>query len=528
MSRILIADPINDAGVHKLIHNGHDVDVKVGLSQAEIVKIINLYDALVVRSETKVTSEILSAADRLQVVGRAGVGVDNIDLDAATNQGIAVVNAPSGNTIAAAEHAIALILALARNIPQADASIREGKWKRSDFMGVELKDKNFGVIGLGKVGSEVVRRLKAFQAHIIAYDPYIPVEFARSLGVELVEMDRLLADSDFISIHTPLTASTSQLLGLDQFPKLKHGVRIINAARGGLVDEQLLEEGLNSGTIAGAAIDVFETEPPASDLPLLKNKKAIFTPHLGASTNEAQVAVAIEVAEEVCAVLSGGAARYTVNIPTVPAEVREALGEYIPVANVMGKIAIQLADGQLENVSLRVAGPIAEFDISLLASAVIAGILDTTSGTRVNLVNAPRLAKERGLEVNEIKSIEPDSQYSNLVGVEVRTSTGSVYLAGSSFGSAVHLLRLNDFFLDMQPQTSYMLFMSHRDQPGMIGKVGTIAGSHDLNIAFMEVGRSGPRGAATMVVGFDDPLSDSQLEEIRGIAGVEWAKVVKL
>ena len=528
MSKVLIADPINDSGVQKLTDNGHQVDIKVGLPHEELIKIIDKYDALIVRSETKVTSEILASGHHLQVVGRAGVGVDNIDLDAATSHGIAVVNAPSGNTIAAAEHAVALILALARNIPQADASIRDGKWKRSEFMGVELKDKIFGIIGLGKVGSEVVRRLKAFQPNILAYDPYIPLEFARSLGVELVDMERLITESDFISIHTPLTASTSQLIGEEQFKKLKQGVRIINAARGGLVNEVLLNEALNSGLVSGAAFDVFESEPPPSDLPLLKNNKVIFTPHLGASTVEAQIAVAVEIAEEVCSVLSGGAARYTVNVPTVPAEVREALGEYIPVASTMGKIAMQLAEGQLESVSLRVYGPIAEFDTTLLVSAVIAGILDTTLGTRVNLVNAPRLAKERGLEVSEIKAAEPDSQYSNLVGVEVRTSTGTVFLAGSSFGASVHLLRLNDFFLDMQPQTSYMLFMSHRDQPGMIGKVGTIAGTHDLNIAFMEVGRSGPRGAATMVVGFDDPLSDSQLEEIRGIAGVEWAKVVKL
>ena len=507
---------------------GHDVDVKTGLDADALIAIIGGYEALIVRSETKVTAALLEAAKHLQVVGRAGVGVDNIDLDAATGHGIAVVNAPTGNTFAAAEHALALMLALARNVPQADASMRSGEWRRSALMGVELRGKTIGVIGLGKVGSEVVHRVKAFQTVVLGYDPYVPPEFARSLGVELVDMDRLLAESDFITIHTPLTASTRQLLGAEQFAKLKPGVRIINAARGGLVDETLLDEAIKSGKVAGAALDVFSSEPPDKSLALLANPKVVLTPHLGGSTREAQVDVAVEVADEVMAVLSGGAARYTVNVPSVPAEVREALGPYIPVASTMGRIAIQLADGQLQGVVLRVSGDIANLDTSLLGAAVLAGILGSTSGERVNLVNAPHIAKEHGLVIEEIKDPQADPQYSNLVGVEVRASGGSVYLAGSAFGANVHLLRLNEFYLDMQPQTPYMLFISHQDKPGMIGRVGTIAGGHDLNIGFMEVGRTGPRGAATMVVGFDDPLTDALLAEIRAIDGVEWAKVVTL
>jgi D-3-phosphoglycerate dehydrogenase len=528
MARILVSDRIDQAGVDRLANAGHDVDLKTGLSPQELESIIGGYDALVVRSETKVTAAVLREGARLQVVGRAGVGVDNVDLEAATQQGIAVVNAPTGNTVAAAEHAVALMLALARNIPQADASMRAGEWRRSEFMGVEMRGKTVGIIGLGKVGSEVVRRVKAFQTEVLGYDPYVPQEFARSLGVELVDMDRLLAEADFITIHTPLTANTRQLLGAEQFAKLKPGVRIVNAARGGLVDEALLDAALTSGAVAGAAIDVFTSEPPEPGLALLSNPKAVLTPHLGASTREAQVEVAVEIADEVLAILSGGAARYTVNVPSVSVEVREALGPYVLVASVMGRIAIQLAEGQLESVALRVSGDIAALDTSILGAAALAGILGAASDERVNLVNAPHIARARGLEIEEIKDPEADPEYTNLIGVEVRSSGGTVYLAGTAFGTAVHLLRLNDFYLDMQPQTPFMLFTSHTDQPGMIGKVGTLAGAHDLNIGFMEVGRSGPRGSATMIVGFDDPVTDALAAEIAAIDGVDWVKIVRL
>ncbi|MBM3939314.1 MAG: phosphoglycerate dehydrogenase [SAR202 cluster bacterium] len=526
MARILVADPVDNAGVQRLKAAGHQVDVKHGLKPHELEAIIGDYEALAVRSETKVTAAVLAKARKMQVVGRAGVGVDNIDLEAATQHGVAVVNAPTGNTVAAAEHALAMMMALSRYIPQADASMRRGEWNRRAFMGVEMRNKTLGVIGLGKVGSEVARRAKAFPMRILAYDPYVPQDFARSMGVETVDMDTLLAQSDYITIHTPLTAATKHLIGAEQFEKLKPGVRIVNAARGGLVDETLLDAALKSGKVAGAALDVFSQEPPPQNMPLLANPKCILTPHLGASTEEAQVEVAVEVAEQMLAILNGQPARYTVNVPFVPADVREALAPYLPVATKMAHLAIQLAEGQLEGITLKVSGDLARYNTASLAAAALVGILAGTSEERVNLVNAPVLARERGINVVEQKDPSADPQYSNLVGIEVKTNEGSVYIAGTTVGGKTHLLRLNDFYLDMEPSAPYMLFTSHIDRPGMIGRVGTIAGEHDVNISFMEVGREAPRGRATMIVGLDDAPSAEMLAKIRGIDGVVSVKVV--
>ena len=526
MARVLVSDPIDKAGVERLAAAGHDVDLKTGLSPEELESIIGDYDALIVRSETKVTAAVIAKAGRLQAVGRAGVGVDNIDIDAATERGIAVVNAPTGNTIAAAEHAFALMMALSRNVAQADASMRRGEWTRSKFMGVELRNKTLGVIGLGKVGTEVARRAVAFQMTVLAVDPYVSRDHARSLGVEMVEMDTLIRDADYITIHTPLTDGAKSLIGAPEFKKLKKGVRIINAARGGLVDEELLDAALRSGDVAGAALDVFTTEPP-KDLAILKNEKLVVTPHLGASTEEAQVEVAIEVVDQVMAVLAGESAPYTINVPSVPAAVREAVGPFIPVATVMGRLAIQLAEGQLDAVAVRVGGDIAEFDTSILGSAALVGILGGSSDVRVNLVNAPLIAKERGVRLVQERDPEALGVYANVVGVEVRTDKGRVYLAGTTVNGRVHLLRINDFYLDMEPNAPYMLFASQVDQPGMIGKVGTIAGSHDANISFMEVGRDAPRGNATMIVGFDDELTDAMLADIRAIPGMTSVKLVR-
>ena len=525
MARVLVSDPIDDAGVQRLVAAGHLVDVKIGLKPEELQAIIGDYDALVVRSETKVTAAVFESATRLQAVGRAGVGVDNIDLDAATANGVAVVNAPTGNTIAAAEHAFALMLSMSRSIPQADASMRRNEWTRGKFMGVELRGKTLGIIGLGKVGTEVARRAVAFEMRVVAYDPYVAEEHARNLGVGVMTLDELLAAADYISIHTPLTAGTKSLLGADEFEKLKPGVRIINAARGGLVDEALLDAALTSGKVAGAALDVFSSEPP-KEIPLVENPRLVVTPHLGASTEEAQVEVAVEVVDQVMAVLAGQAAPYTVNVPFVAASVREALAPYVPVAIMMGRLAIQLADGQLGSIAVKVGGDIAEYDTSILGAAALVGVLGAVSDVRINLVNAPMLAKDRGINVVQERDPEGSEAYANFVGVEIRTRNGNTYLGGTSINGRVHLLRLNDFYLDMEPSAPYMVFFSQVDQPGMIGKVGTIAGSHDANISFMEVGRDSPRGYATMIVGFDDALSDALLTEMRAIPGMTSVKIV--
>lgn len=527
MARILVADPIDSSGIQRLSESGHIVDVLTGKSEAELSSVIAGYDAMIVRSETKVTAKLIGWATKLQVIGRAGVGVDNIDIDAATSSGIAVVNAPTGNTVAAAEHAFALMMSLARNIPQADASVRRGEWSRSKFTGVELRNKTLGVVGLGKVGSEVARRALAFQMNVLAFDPFVAQDHAKSMGVDVVPMETLLRNSDFISIHTPLTASTKSLIGQAEFKKLKDGVRIINAARGGLVDEELLDKALQSGKVAGAALDVFKEEP-IKQLTLTGNDKAVLTPHLGASTEEAQIEVAIEVVDQVLEVLGGGSARYTINTPFLPAEVRDALSPYVPVAATLGKIAIQLAEGQLDSVVVGVAGEIAGHDASIVGAAALTGILGASTDMRINLVNAPVLARERGIRVAEEKNPEGAGQYLNTVSVEVRATESSVKLSGTSANGHVHLVQINDFYLDMEASAPYMLFTSHSDRPGMIGKIGTLAGEHDINISFMEVGRDAPRGSATMVVGFDDPVSDALMEAISSTPGMSKIKLVTL
>lgn len=526
MANVLIADPIDPRGVDRLSRAGHQVDVRKGLGEDELRAVVGGYEAMIVRSETKVTARVIESAERMLCIGRAGVGVDNIDVDAATQRGVAVVNSPTGNTIAAAEHAFALLMSLARNVPQADASMRRGEWTRARFMGVELRGKTLGIIGLGRVGSEVAHRARAFHMRLIAHDPYVSQERARSLGVEAVPMERLLAESDFISIHTPLTAGTRSLIGEPEFALLKPGVRIVNAARGGLVDERLLQEAVAAGRVAGAALDVFPVEPPPADLPLRGEERVVLTPHLGASTAEAQVEVALEVVDQLIAILAGGAAPYTINMPFISEEVWESLGPYLPVASTLGRIAIQLADGQLEAVTLRVFGEIAQHDVEVLASAALVGALSAATDMRVNLVNAPAMAHERGILVTEEKHPEGVDQYLNLVGVEVRSTESAVYLAGASVNGKTHVHRLNDFYLDMEPSAPYMLFATHTDQPGMIGRVGTIAGEHDVNISFMEVGREAPRGAATMVVGLDDPVTPAMLADLKAIPGMASVRIV--
>ena len=527
MAIILIADPIDSRGVDKLISAGHEVDIQKGLTEAALIKIIGTYDALIVRSETKVTANVIDHAKKMLCIGRAGVGVDNIDVEAATQNGIAVVNAPTGNTIAAAEHAFALMMSLARNIPQADASMRRGEWTRSKFTGVELRNKTLGIIGLGRVGSEVATRARAFQMNILAFDPYVSNERARSLGVEAVPLNRLLSESDFISIHTPLTSGTKSLIGESEFQLLKPGVRIVNAARGGLVDEDLLHTALNDGLVGGAALDVYPSEPP-TELRLIDNLNAVLTPHLGASTEEAQAEVAMEVVDQLITILSGGSAPYTVNMPFIAPEEREALSAYLDVATTMGRIGIQLVDGsQLDSITVTVSGEIAKYDTSIISSAALVGILSATSDFRVNLVNAASIASERGIKIHEEKNPGGTEQYVNLVGVKIATSSGISFLGGTSINGRVHLLRLNDFYLDMEPSAPYMLFTSHTDQPGMIGKVGMIAGEYDANISFMEVGREAPRGAATMIVGFDDTVTEQMISSISSVAGVSSVRLVQ-
>ena len=526
MPRILVSDPIDPQGIEMLRAVG-DVDVKLGLDPKDLLAIIGEYDALVVRSETKATAEVIEASHKLQVIGRAGVGVDNIDLEAATQKGIAVVNAPTGNTVAAAEHTIALMMALARNIPQANESLRRGEWKRSAFMGIEVRNKVLGIIGLGKVGTEVARRAGGLQMQVHAYDPFVSPEQARLLGIELVGLDQIFRNSDFICLHTPLTEATRGLVNDEKIALMKPTARILNAARGELVDEAALFRAVEEGRIAGAALDVFSQEPLPKDNPLLKNSKIIVTPHLGASTEEAQAEVAKEVAEQVISVLQGQSARYTVNAPFVLPESQAILAPYIEAASCAGKLATQLSDGQLRVINLRYEGEIAGYDTNILKAACLMGILGPISEERVNLVNANLLASQRDLRITEQKGSATE-QYASLVTVEMETSSGKTEVAVAYIRGETHIVKVDGYWIDIVATGGYMMFTDHQDQPGMIGAVGTITGKHDINIGFMEVGRLEPRGRATMILGLDDPMPELVLNEIRALSNVYQVKVVQL
>ena len=527
MTRILISDPIAPEGVELLKAQADiDVDVKRGLKPPELIDILGDYDALIVRSETKVTPEVIRAGKRLQVIARAGIGVDNIDLDAATTEGIAVVNAPTGNTVAAAEHTLALILALARNLPQAHQSLKQGQWNRSAFMGIEVRNKTLGIIGLGRVGSEVVRRAQSFAMRLIAYDPFVSPDYARILGVNLVPLSTLLAQSDFVTIHTPLTESNHHMIGERELAMMKPTSCIINVARGDLINEDALLKALDEGKLAGAALDVFSQEPPG-ETPLVKHPKVVVTPHLGGSTQEAQREVAIEVAEQVIAVLRAEPARNTVNAPFLPAEVRAVMAPYLPVASLVGKLLTHLAEGQFVGVDISYQGEIVQHDTTILRSAVLVGLLAPVSDERVNLINAPLMAQQRGLKVTERKSAAVQ-EYGNLISVTLETTTGGTTLAGTSMRDEVHIVRVNDYWLDMVPSVPYLLFVEQQDQPGSIGAVGMIAGQNDINISFMVVGRLSPRKGAMMILGLDDPIPPRVLEEIRAIKQIDAARLVKL
>ena len=525
MPKVLITDNIASEGI-ELLQKNVPTDIKRGLTPEELVDIIGDYDALVVRSETKVTSPVIEAGRNLKVVARAGIGVDNIDLDAATRAGIAVVNAPIGNTVAAAEHTLALMLSLARNVPQACASMKEGQWQRSAFMGIEVRNKTLGIIGLGRVGSEVARRAGSFGMRLIAFDPFVAPDFAARLGVTTMTLDELLPQADFITLHTPLTPGTTKMINTEQLAKMKPGARLINVARGELVDEDALLQALENEQLAGVALDVFTNEPPG-DLPLLRHPRLMATPHLGASTQEAQREVAIEAAEQVIAVLNGQPARNTVNAPFVPPEVHAILAPYVPVASMVGRLLTNMARGQFIGVTLRYQGEIAAHNTAILKAAALVGLLSPVSGEVVNMINAPVLAQQRGLQITEQTSSD-GREYASLISATLHTTGDDITIAGTSLRDEPHLVRVNDYWMDVAPSTPYLLFVDNQDQPGTIGAVGTVAGRRNINISFMEVGRIAPRGQAMMVLGVDDPISAEALDEIMALPQIDNARVVAM
>lgn len=503
-----------------------EVDVRTGLKPDELMAIIGDYQALVVRSETKVTREVIEAGRDLVVVGRAGVGVDNIDLSAATERGVIVVNAPQGNTIAAAEHTIALLMALARHVPQADASTRKGEWRRRDFIGTEIRGKVLGIVGLGKIGSEVARRAVAMEMRVIAHDPFVPEERARALGVESVDFDRLIAESDFITVHPPLTAATQGMIGPEQFAEMKDGVRIINVARGGIIDEQALLGAVRSGRVGGAAIDVFSSEPPGEN-PLLGDPRIIVTPHLGASTAEAQERVALDVAEQIVDVLSGRPARYAVNAPMVAPEALKVVGPYLEVAETVGAIATQLVTGKLKSIEIDYYGEIAEHDVTPLKASVIRGLLRPISEENVNIVNASHIAQSRGWKIEE-RLQSSHEVFHNLVHVKVGTTEAEVSVGGTVVHGQPHVVIINGLDIDLIPEPdSFLLACDNEDRPGMIGQVGTLLGQFDINIRSMQVGRRSRRGRALMVIAVDEAPSEAEMDGIKAIDGVYNVRLVR-
>ena len=524
MPNVLITDPIAQDGID-LLSSGAEVDVHLTPSPEELLKLIGGYEALVVRSQTKVTREVIEAAKRLQVIGRAGTGVDNIDLEAATHRGIVVVNAPTGNTISAAEHTIALMLALARNVPEGHASLRAGRWERQQLLGIELRGKTLGIVGLGKVGMEVASRARGLEMRVIAQDPYVAPERAQSIGVELVAFDELLAQADIMTLHVRLTQSTRDLLSAEELAKVKPGVRIINTARGELIDEVALVRAIDDGRVAGAAIDVFREEPPG-DSPLLRHDRIIVTPHLGALTAEAQERAAVDVAEQVLAVLRGEPARYAVNAPLVSPETMDVLWPFLDAAERTASLAMQLCDGQLRGVELEYLGEIANHDVTPLKAAAIKGLLAPVSEENVTIVNANHIAEHRGLRITERTG--PSEDYPSLLSVSLTTDQGTIVVAGTAFHDGTHIVRVNDFWVDIPPGDGYLLICENLDRPGMVGAIGMFLGGHDINISFMRLGRDAVRGRALMVMGLDDELSPEQLRELETVPDLHSARLAKI
>lgn len=522
--KVLVSDAVSPQGV-ELLRQHFPVDVKTKLPPAELLKLIPEYDALVVRSETKVTKEVLAAAANLKVIGRAGVGVDNIDVAAATARGVIVLNAPEGNTIAATEHTLAMLLALARNIPQAYASEKQGQWQRSKFTGVEVRGKTLGIIGLGRIGANVAKRAQAFDMHVMAYDPFLTAERAQALDVELVELDALLAAADFITLHMPLTAETKHLISAAAIAKMKQGVRLINCARGGIIDEQALCAALESGHVAGAALDVLEKEPVDPANPLLTRDNVIFTPHLGAQTAEAQVNVAVDVARGVIAALRGDPVTTAVNIVPVPAHVMQFIRPYLTLAEKMGCLAVHLAEGRIAAVEVQYRGEIAEYDTRLLTTAVVKGLLNPILQDTINYVNAPGVAKARGISVQESCSKDTEN-FANLMVARVRTDKGETVVGGTLFGKDdPRIVAINGYRVDVVP-AGWLLIGPHIDRPGMVGKVGTILGEHDINIFSMQVGRTERAGTNIMVMGVEADIPTPVMLKIRAVDGILGAKLV--
>jgi len=527
--KIFISDDVSDNGLEPLRASTFALEKHTGLSHDELSKALQDYDGLIVRSETKVTSDLLDAAKSLRVIGRAGVGVDNIDVPAATARGIVVMNAPDGNTITTAEHTIALLVALARSVPQANISLKSGKWERKNFIGTELQGKTLGVIGLGRIGRVVARRALALGMNVVAFDPFVVPDSTRDLEIDLRSMDEVLASADFLTVHTPLTPETRGIVGPDAFGKMKDGVRIINCARGGLIDEAALYQAIKAGKVAGAALDVFESEPPPVDHPLLQLDEVIVTPHLGASTTEAQEGVALTVAEQMRDFLLTGALRGAVNLPAIDQKVLATLDPYLSLAESLGRFHAQLTSSAIREVRLEFAGELVDVDAAPVTRAFLAGMLRGVSA-RVNAVNAFLIAEERGIAV--MTSYVRGSNAASAIRTSLTSTAGEQSASGSVFTTAEgyregRITRINGFRIEAVPR-GFMLVLRNRDVPGVIGGVGTILGEAGINISAFHLGRRERGGEAMAVIEVDASLDEGVLSQLEACQGILAAKQIQL
>lgn len=527
--RVFVSDDVSDSGLQPLHDAGFVIEKKTRLPLEELCKALADCEGLVVRSETKVSADLMDSAKRLRVIGRAGVGVDNIDVTAATARGIVVMNAPDGNTITTAEHTMALLVALARNVPQANSSVKSSKWERKKFIGAELQGKTLGIVGLGRIGRAVASRARAFGMKIVAHDPFIATDQARELEIESATIDEVFARADFLTVHTPLTNDTRGIIGSEAFAKMKDGARVVNCARGGLIDEGALYEAIKSGKIAGAALDVFEQEPPATDNPLLALDEVIVTPHLGASTTEAQEGVAFTVAEQMRDYLLTGALRGAVNIPAIGAKELALLQPYLSLAESLGRFQAQLVDSAVSEVRIEFAGELVEVDAAPVTRAFLAGLLRDVSA-RVNLVNAFLIAEERRIAVTTsyVRSADgPPAIRTRVVSASrEQTVSGSVFgvTGGDREG---RITQINDFRIEAIPRGN-MLVMRNRDVPGVIGRIGTILGDRGINISAFHLGRRAPGGEAMAVIEIDASAGAQNLEALRALEDILMVREIEL
>src|ERR1700719_1516203 len=526
--KVLVADSISPKGVELLESGGQLlVEVKTGLKEDGLLAIAAQYSAIVVRSQTKIRAKVIDAAKQLKAVGRAGVGVDNVDVEAAPRRGVIVMNTPGGNTVSTAEHAFSLLVSIARNIPQAHASVKAGKWDRKSFEGVELHGKTIGIFGMGRIGTEIARRVIAFGMRPVAYDPYLSSSRARSLQVELFEdLDEVLAQSDFVTMHMPLTTETRHLINADRIAKMKRGARIVNCARGGLIDEQALFEALQSGQIAAAALDVYETEPPPADFALRALPNVVFTPHLGASTAEAQESVGIEIAEAIRSLLLEGVIRNAVNVPNIDAKTLAVIAPYLAFGEKLGRFLRQVAPKRCETLSINYSGRVNEFETSPISRYILKGFLEEAGGGEVNPVNATSLAKTLGLKTVETKD-SVAGEFTDLVDLQAVGHGETVSVAGTFIGASPRIVRINGRHVEAR-SVGVLLLLENHDVPGIVGQIGTVLGAHSVNIANMSLSRDHRGGEVHTVLNLDSVPDETIIESLLTNPNIRSAKVVRL